>query len=66
MELVVKARKEFSYDGNKMFLRDENLDELFYIHSSWLFKNFNKDKLNQLKVGQSFFNSSKTRITRIY
>lgn len=65
-EIVNKAREIFPYDGNKMFLRNENFDEIFYIHSSWLIKTFNKDKLKNLNIGEHIYNTNKTKITRIY
>jgi hypothetical protein len=49
-----------------MFIRNDEVDTAFYPHSSWLFKNFNQNKLNNLKVGESIENSKGTIITRIY
>jgi hypothetical protein len=63
---VEKARKQFVDDGDAMFIRNEDSDCVYYIWSSWLFKNFNRDILNRVKVNQTVVNSNGTKITRIY
>jgi hypothetical protein len=65
-ELLQKVKQLFPYDGNKMFMRNNETDTVFYPWSTWLFKNFNRDKLNTLKVGESIQNSKGTVITIVY
>ena len=63
---VEKARRQFVDDGDAMFIRNEDPDSVYYLWSSWLFKNFNRDILNKVRVNQTVVNSNGTKITRIY
>ena len=63
---VDKARRQFVDDGDAMFIRNEDSDTVYYLWSSWLFKNFNRETLKKVKVNQTVVNSNGTKITRIY
>ena len=65
---VLEARKNFlsTWDGQPLYMRNNETETLFYKHSSWLVKNVNQKQLDSLQVGQIMFNSNKTKITRIF
>lgn len=63
---IEKAKKQFLDDGDMMFIRNCDSDTVYYLWSNWLFKNFNRRLLQNVKLNQTIINSSGTKITRIY
>jgi hypothetical protein len=65
-EPVLKARAMFKAptNGKPMFIRNGNPSPLYGLQSNWLM--FIKEPLYGLNVGDSIYNSSQTKITRVY
>lgn len=65
-EAVLKARAMFKAptNGKPMFIRNGKPNPLYTAESNWLM--FIKTPLHMLNVGDSIYNSSNTKITRVY
>lgn len=65
-ESVLKARAMFKEptNGKPMFIRNGKPSPIYTAESNWLM--FIKTPLLMLNVGESIYNSSKTKITRVY
>lgn len=65
-EPVLKARAIFKEptNGKPMFIRDGKPSPIYGVESNWLI--FIKTPLLMLNVGESIYNSSNTKITRVY